>query len=80
MVLPTGTKGGPLVLDEKPELKEGLFSPAFVLPGWETGTEGVSQLGVKPVSVLVTGSSIYVNISACHMDNTACLKKSLINF
>ena len=40
MVLPTGTKGEPLVLGEKPGLKEGPFSPAFVLPVGKLGLRG----------------------------------------
>ena len=31
MVIPTGTKDGPLVPGEKPGLEEGPFSPGFVL-------------------------------------------------
>ena len=46
MVIPTGTKGPPhvarpcLVPDEKPELKEGPFSPGFVLPVGKPGLKG----------------------------------------
>ena len=38
------------------------------------------SFAASPYNPVYTGSSIYVNISACHMDNTACLKKSLIKF
>ena len=41
VVLPTGTKGAPLVPGAKPGLKEGTFSPDFVLP--------VPKLGLKAV-------------------------------
>jgi len=40
LLLPTGTKDGPLVPGEKPGLKEGLFSPGFVLPVGKPGLKG----------------------------------------
>ena len=58
MVIPTGTKGpphvarpgglfspgwSPLVPGEKPGLKEGPFSPGFVLPVLKPGLKGVEN-------------------------------------
>ena len=55
MVLPTETKGGPpLVPSEKLGLKEGPFSPTFVLPVGKPGLKGVSQPRVQLISVLVS--------------------------
>ena len=41
LVLPTGTKGPPLVPVPDPGLKDPPFSPGCFLPGGEPGLEGV---------------------------------------
>ena len=56
MVIPTGTKrpphvarpGGPLVPGAKPGLKEGTFSPDFVLPVPKPGLKAVENRKYSP--------------------------------
>jgi len=52
LVLPTGTKGGPLcgalVPGTKPGLKEGPFCPGFVLPDPKPGLKGVENREYSP--------------------------------
>ena len=48
MIIPTGTKGAPLVPGAKPGLKEGTFSPDFVLPVSKSGLKEVENREYSP--------------------------------
>ena len=71
LVTPTGTKGcarhvalaAPFVPVAKPGTKPLLSRPG--VPGWETGTIEVSQLGQISVSIVVRPHALELYLSTC---------------